>query len=115
MAVERLLYSGGINTFQRKGYPTPEGIEFPMTDYHTKLEQLRVGGAAEIVKNRKFGNLVAELLKTHSIKELDEASCKQFLLDNPEFKDYHPALVRATAEDLELERLAEKSEKNIKH
>lgn len=109
------FYTGGIQRFQREGYPTPNGVEFPSKDFQEKLEQLRAGDAAEIARKYKLGKAVEELLQQYSATELTPVICERFLFENQEFSEYHPALVRAVAEEIEIERNAQEAHRNTKH
>lgn len=105
------FYIGGMKRFQREGYPTPNGVEFPSKDFQDKLEQLRAGDAAEIARKYQFGKVIEEFLKTHSIEELTPVVCERFLFENPAFSEYHPALVRAVAEEIEIEKNTQEAQK----
>lgn len=110
------FYSGGIKRFNREGESLQEqSIQFPARSFQDKLEQLRTGDAVEIARKYKFGRAVTEYLKDHPIEELDQDGCIEFLLVNPEFKDYHPALVRAVAEEIEVDRVAQEKFESTKH
>lgn len=103
------FYSGGAERHYREGGSLQENsVQFPAKSFEKKLEELRAGDAAEIARKYKFGRVVEELLKTHSIKDLTPTVCEEFLFSNPEFSEYHPALVRAVAEEIEIERMAQK-------
>ncbi|MDP2838140.1 MAG: hypothetical protein Q8O53_02585 [Candidatus Moranbacteria bacterium] len=109
------LYAGGMQRFQREGYPTPRGVEFPSEGFEEKLEQLRAGDAAKIaVKKYKIVDVVKEFLKTHTTSDLDKVTCEKLLFSN-NLEDNHPALVRAIAEELEIERLAKEAYKKTIH
>lgn len=110
------FYSGGVSRFNREGSSLQEqSIQFPAKGFQEKLEQLRAGDAVEIARKYKFGRAVTEYLKDHPIEELDQDGCIEFLLVNPEFKDYHPALVRAVAEEIEVDRVAQEKFESTKH
>ncbi|MDP3957468.1 MAG: hypothetical protein Q8Q10_03140 [bacterium] len=109
-------YSGGIRRFDREGSSLQEqAIHFPARGFQEKLEQLRTGDAIEIARKYKFGRIVTEYLKDHAIEDLDETECKEFLRVNPDFKDYHPALVRAVAEEIEVDKRAQEAHESAKH
>lgn len=113
---EGQYYSGGSERFIREGASLQEqSVQFPTKNFQEKLEELRTGDAVEFARKYKFGRTVAEYIKDHPIEELDEAECKNFLSANPEFKDYHPALVRAVAEEIEVDRTAQEAYESTKH
>ena len=104
------FYQGGMERFQREGYPSPRNVEFPGITFEKKLEQLRVSGDAEkIVEKYEFAKIVEKLLQTHPLGELhDAAFCEAFLFKYPEFSEYHPALVLAVAEEIEKRKNEDK-------
>lgn len=110
------FYQGGMDRFQKEGYPTPRNVEFPSVTFEQKLEQLRAGGAAEIAEKYDFGRAIAELLKTHSLDELrDPAFCEAFLFKYPKFSEYHPALVLAVAEEIKIGQNTEEAHRKKLH
>lgn len=94
------FYSGGAARFQKEGRPEPRGIEFPAKGFEDKLYELRVNNAAEVVSQYRFGEAVKALLSRFKgdPKNLTEQVCLEFIEQHPDFKTYHPALVRAVAE-----------------
>ncbi len=109
------LYAGGMRRFQREGYPAPKGVELPRKDFEQKLEELRAGEAAEIARKYKIGKVVEDLLNEHSIDEFTPELCEEFVRTHQEFAGYHPALIRAVAEEIMIERNAQDALRNTKH
>ncbi|MBP9727964.1 MAG: hypothetical protein KBD27_01155 [Candidatus Moranbacteria bacterium] len=112
---EGQYYSGGKERFDRERISPQENIQLPPKGFGEKLEQLRAGDAAEIARKYEFGRVVAKLLETHDISELTPAFCEQFLFTNDKFSEYHPALVLAVAEEIEIQKNAEEAQRGIKH
>jgi hypothetical protein len=110
------FHENAIGRFYREGGSEQEKkVQFPAVGFMEKLEQLRTGDAVEIARKYRFGRAVAEYLKSNSMEDLDEAGCNLFLMENPDFKDYHPALVRAVAEEITVDNLAGEAREKTKH
>ena len=109
------FYGGGIRRFQKEEYPAPKGVELPRKGFEEKLEELRAGEAAEIARKYKIGKVIDGLLNDHSIEEFTSDFCEEFVRRNSEFSGYHPALVRAVAEEIMAERNAQDTLRNTKH
>ncbi len=109
------LYTGGMRRFQREGYPTPKGVELPHKNFQEKLEELRAGDAAEIARKYHFGEVITQLLETHDIEDLTPEVCEKFIYENQKFSGYHPALVRAVAEEITKEKRAREAMNNTRH
>lgn len=106
------FYAGGVQRYQREGGSRQEKtVQFPAKTFGQKLEELRAGDAAEIARKYKFGQSVEALLSRHNqdTDALTEEVCVEFLKRNPEYTGYHPALVRAVAEELVIEKNAQES------
>ena len=115
---EGKFYAGGPKRFFREGSSVQEqAVEFNQSPFNLKLEQLRAGNAKEIAEKYEIGKLVDDLLSEHNRDPelLTEDVCVDFLNKNPRFSAYHPALVRAVAEEIEVTRRAEEALRNTKH
>ncbi len=115
---EGKFYAGGVQRFSREGSSLQErSIKFDQSPFLLKLEQLRAGNAKEIAEKYEIGRLVDDLLSDHDRDPglLTEDICTDFLNRNPGFEGYHPALVRAVAEEIEVKRRAKEALRNTKH
>lgn len=110
------FFKGGMQHYRRAGAPQDK-IELPRKGFEEKLHELRAGDAAEVARKYAFGKDVESLLSRHNQDpaELSEGVCAEFLQQNQRYQGYHPALVRAVAEEITAQKQAEETMRNAKH